>query len=125
MAGAFNIHRAWEDWLGIVIGALIGLSPWLAGQQDNQLVMWNVVILGAVVITLASMELTALQRWEEAAEMLCGFWLIASPFAFGYVETGTLASWHFALGALLIVLAMLELWQDWHRSDAEMAKFNQ
>lgn len=36
----FNTHRTWEDWFGIVLGVLIGLSPWLAGQTDNQVVMW-------------------------------------------------------------------------------------
>ena len=31
----FNTHRTWEDWFGIVLGVLIGLSPWLAGQTDK------------------------------------------------------------------------------------------
>ena len=122
MAGVFKFHRAWEDWLGLSIGALIAVSPWFAGQQDNQFAVWNAGIVGAVVIGLAVLELTALRRWEEAAQMLYGFWLLASPFAFGYVES-TLGALHFALGTMLIGLAMLELWQDWHRSDVEMAEY--
>ena len=36
MAGIrfFNVHRTWEDWLSIMLGVLIGFSPWLVGQQD-------------------------------------------------------------------------------------------
>jgi O-antigen/teichoic acid export membrane protein len=124
MAGIFSTHRNWEDWFGIILGALIGLAPWIAGQQDSQIIMWNAVLIGAAVIALASLELTALQRWEEVAELLCGFWLLASPFALGYAES-TLAAWHFSLGALLVLLAMTELWQDWHRSDVEMARHGQ
>jgi hypothetical protein len=53
------------------------LSPWLAGEQDNEAVMWNAVIVGALVIALAAQELSDLQRWEEVGEMVCGVWLIA------------------------------------------------
>jgi len=73
MAGIrlFNVHRTWEDWAGIVLGVLIGLSPWLAGQQDHQVVMWNAVLVGALVVALAALELGGLQRWEEAGEIAC------------------------------------------------------
>src|SRR5512140_1143652 len=112
MAGIrfFNVHHTWEDWIGIVLGVLIGLSPWFAGQTD-QLPMLNAFAVGAVVLLLAEMELVDLHRWEESLELLCGVWLIASPFMFGYVET-TLAIWHFALGGIVAVLAVIELWQD-------------
>ncbi len=115
-------HRSWEDWVGIVLGALIGLSPWLAGEQGSQAIMWNAIIVGVIVIGLSVLELTALQRWEEGLELLCGLWLIASPFIFGYTAPNALAPWHYGLGALVVLLALLELWQDWHRSDTEMAR---
>jgi hypothetical protein len=68
MAGIrfFGAHRTWEDWAGIVLGVLVGLSPWLAGQQNNQAVMWNAVLVGALVVALAALELGGPQRWEEA-----------------------------------------------------------
>ncbi len=127
MAGIsfFNIHRNWEDWLAMLVGVLIGLSPWLAGQQDNQVVMWNAIIVGALVIALAALELANLQRWEEAGEMACGMWLIASPFIFGYAGAGALRSWHFVLGAIVALLAAIELWQDWKLSDTELARHGQ
>jgi SPW repeat len=121
----FNIHRTWEDWLGMLLGVLIGLSPWLAGQQDNQLVMWNAVIVGALVIGLAALELASLQRWEEAGAIACGLWLIASPFVFGYAEAGALRYWHFGLGTAVALLAVLELWQDWRLSEKELAHHGQ
>ena len=33
-----DVHRHWQDWLGIALGVLIALSPWLAEQTDNQFV---------------------------------------------------------------------------------------
>ena len=34
----FEVHRHWQDRLGIALGVLIVLSLWLAGQTDNQVV---------------------------------------------------------------------------------------
>jgi hypothetical protein len=127
MAGIrfFNVHRNWEDWFGIGLGVLIGLSPWLAGQQDNQIVMWNAVLVGALVLSLAALEFVGLQRWEEAGAFALGLWLIASPFTFGYADAGVLRYWHFALGGLVTLLAMLELWQDWKLNDRDLAQHGQ
>ena len=120
-----KIHRSWEDWLGMLIGVLIGISPWLAEQQVDQAVMWNAVLVGALVLGLAQLEYVSLQRWEETGEIVLGLWLIASPFTFGYAETGALRYWHFILGAIVALLAALELWQDWRLSDKELAKHGQ
>ena len=127
MAGIrlFSIHRTWEDWAGIVLGVLVGLSPWLAGQQNDPVVMWNAVLIGALVVALAVLELGGLQRWEQAGAILCGLWLIASPFALGYAEVGTLGYWHFVLGSAIVLLAVLELWQDWKLSDDQLVQHGQ
>jgi hypothetical protein len=125
MAGIFKVHRTWEDWVGIALGVLIGFSPWLTGQQNDAVVSWNAVIVGALVLALAALELAGLRRWEEVCEVVCGLWLIASPFVFGYIGTGTLGYWHFVLGVLVVLLAAWELWQDWKLSDKELARHGQ
>lgn len=126
MAGIrfFKVHRNWEDWVGMLLGVMIGLSPWFAGQSE-QLPMLNAIAVGAVVLLLAEMELVDLRRWEESLALLCGLWLIASPFAFGYAEGGTLATWHFALGGIVVLLAVIELWQDWTLTDRQLVQHGQ
>ncbi len=118
----FKIHGSWEDWVSMLLGVVIGLSPWLADQQDHQAVMWNAILVGACVLVLAQLEYVSLQRWEEGCEIVLGLWLVASPFTFGYANAGTLRYWHFVLGAAVVVLAVLELWQDWKLSDKELAE---
>jgi hypothetical protein len=56
------------------------------------------------VFGLAQLEYVALQRWEEVAEILCGLWLIASPYIFGYADDGMLRYWHASLGGLVVLL---------------------
>ena len=120
MAGMLTRHRHWEDWLSMLLGVAIGLSPWLAGEQSNNVVMWNAVLVGVLVLAVAELEYVALRRWEEWCEIALGLWTVASPFVFGYADS-TLATLQYALGAGVIVLAALELWQDWRLSETQLA----
>ena len=126
MAGIrfFNMHRTWEDWFGMVLGLLIALSPWIVGRPEGELPMLNAIAVGAAVLLLAETELVDLHRWEESLALLCGLWLIVSPFVFGYAET-TLATWHFALGGIVALLAVIELWQDWTLTEQQLVQHGQ
>ena len=124
MAGIrlFNVHYIWEDCVSMALGALIVLTSWLIGDGSSQIVAVNTVMVGILVLALAASEFVDLRRWEESLETACGLWLIASPFIFGYADAGTLRYWHFVLGVAIVLLAMLELRQDWELSDAEIAR---
>ena len=115
-------HRNWEDWLSILLGLVIGLSPWLAADMGSQNMMLNAIIVGALVFFRGELEAANLHRWQEGGEIVLGSWLAASPFIFGYSTSGALRFWHFALGATVVVLAAIKLWQDWNLSDKELAE---
>jgi hypothetical protein len=127
-----NTHRTWEDWCGMLLGLLIALSPWFPAQQshelvaaDRSLVILNTITVGIVIFGLAQLQYVALQRWEEVAEILLGLWLIASPYIFGYSGDGLLRFWHSSLGGAVVLLAALQLWQDWDLSDQDLARHGQ
>jgi hypothetical protein len=126
MAGIrfFNVHRSWEDWVGMLLGVLIGISPLVAEEQHDQAVAWNAILVGALVLGLAQLTYAyvSLQRWEETGLVALGLWLMASPFTFDYAESGTLRYWHFMLGTLVALIAALELWQDRTLRDKELAR---
>ena len=128
----FNTHRTWEDWLGMLLGVLIVLSPWFPSQASHEIVdgdrsyvILNAFTVGIIVFGLAQLEYTALQRWEEVAGIVLGLWLIASPYMFGYSSDGMLRFYHSTLGSLVLLLAILQLWQDWDLSDQDMLKHGQ
>jgi hypothetical protein len=123
MAGIriFNVHYLWEDVLSMVLGAVIVLTSWAVADVVSQAVATNAVIVGLLVLALGASEFLDLHRWEEGLEAACGLWLIASPFIFGYADAGTLRYWHFILGAAVVLLAVLELRQDWKVSAAKLA----
>jgi hypothetical protein len=124
MAGIrlFNVHYVWEDCVSMGLGAVIVLTSWTVGDVGSQTVAINAVIVGILVLALGAAELLDLHRWEEGLETACGLWLIASPFIFGYADAGTLRYWHFVLGAAVVLLAVLELRQDWKLSSAELTR---
>lgn len=103
-------HRGWEDILAIILGGLMVISPFVAGYGEVMAVMLSAVIAGAVVVILGAMELSAPKRWEEVLMVIAGAWMMAAPYALGYA--GTLQSWHIALGAITVLLALFEIWQD-------------
>jgi hypothetical protein len=76
--------------------------------------------VGLIVMAFGILEIVRLHRLEEIALFACGLWLFVSPFTHGY--GGNLALIHTVLGALLTLLATLELWQDWGRTDRDMAR---
>jgi hypothetical protein len=120
----FNVHRSWEDWLGMLLGVMIVLSPWFAGRAAGELPVLNAIAVGAAVLLLAESELVDLHRWEETLELLCGLWLIASPFVFEYTWAA-LSTWHFVLGGIVALLAAIELWQDWTLTDQDLIQHGQ
>ena len=129
---SFRIHRTWEDWCGMLLGVLIALSPWFPTEQGHEavdagrsLVILNSVMVGIVVFGLAQLEYVLLRRWEEVAGILAGLWLILSPYFYGYHGDGLLRFWHSGLGALVVLLSTLQLWQDWELSDGDMLQHGQ
>jgi len=123
MAGIrlFNVHYGWEDCLSMALGAVIVLTSWLVGDGGSQIIAVNAAIVGLLVLALGASEVVDLRRWEESLETACGLWLIASPFVFGYADAGTLRYSHFVVGFAVVLLAVLELRQDWELSDDELA----
>jgi O-antigen/teichoic acid export membrane protein len=105
-------HRTWEDGVALMLGIMIGLSPWFYDEPAVPVVVLNSGLIGLAVLALAQLELIRLRRWEEIAQLACGIYLFASPFIFQYAHQHHLRLWHWALGAAVSILALFELWQD-------------
>ena len=111
-------HREWQDWVGVVLGVLILVSPFMVDERVSGLVTLNAVLLGLIVTIMSQFEIFGPTTWEEVVNGACGLWLLASPIVFRYVGGGQLRFWHFVLGALVVILAVFEIWQDRHKADA-------
>jgi len=114
-------HPAWGDWLGMALGALIVLTPSLTADAVDKTVQLNTAFIGLVILFFAFVERIQsaegaqepAREWEEVLEAFFGAWLIALPFVYGYSNSGSLRFWHFALGAIVVLLAVYELRRDY------------
>ena len=127
----FGTHRPWEDWVGMLLGVLIMVSPWFPMQASDAIdaershLILNSFVVGMLVLGLAQLEYVALHRWEEVASIVLGLWLIASPNIFGYSDDQALQLWHILLGGLVALIGALQLWQDWNLTEQDLAKHPQ
>jgi len=51
-----SVFRDWEEWINVVLGAWLAVSPWVLGVVSAA-ARWNFVIVGALVVALALYEL--------------------------------------------------------------------
>ena len=109
-----NQHRRWEDVVLMILGAAILVSPMFGDNTGNTTMVVTTAIAGAGIAILAGLEQLFPRRWEEFLALLCGVWVMISPFVLEY--GGALRAWHIGLGAAVAALAILELWQDRNRS---------
>jgi len=55
--------RPWEDeWVNLVLGAWLLVSPWLLGFSAVTALRWNAVLIGALIIVCAGWALSEEQR---------------------------------------------------------------
>lgn len=107
-----KVHRGWEDWFLIGLGGLLLLSPALVLGEMPPQVLYSALAVGVVVMAMALFEITLKGRWEEIIQFALGVWVAASVFVLDYGIVGDLRALHFAIGALVALMAAFEFWQD-------------
>ena len=54
--------QRWEEWINLLAGIWLFISPWLLKYSGTRNALWDAVIIGAVVVILAAWDLIAMQR---------------------------------------------------------------
>jgi hypothetical protein len=116
-----DTHPAWADWLGVALGALIVLTPSLTADAVDKAVQLTTTFIGLLILFTAFAERIQMsegaegpsREWEEVLEAVLGAGLIALPFVYGYSNAGSLRYWHFALGGIVMLLAIVDLRRDY------------
>lgn len=98
-------------WLTGLLGVLLGLAPFVLGYRDNTAAMWTSMILGAVVIVAALVEVLDVRKakWEWWVAGIAGILTIVAPFAFGFTAPMVALSTTIILGALIVILSGYEV----------------
>ncbi|MFQ5775324.1 MAG: SPW repeat protein [Kiloniellaceae bacterium] len=62
---ALLAFQAWEEWTNLALGAWLFVSPWVLGFSSSALLMWNAVIVGALVVVLAGLAIAPPQGTSQ------------------------------------------------------------
>lgn len=96
------------DVANLILGAILFFSPWMFGFEAGK-VSDNAYIAGIIIAVLAIAALSAFAVWEEWLNLIVGLWTLVSPWVLGFQGT-TAMRVHIVIGALVAILAAIELW---------------
>lgn len=60
-----SVFRDWEEWINVVAGGWLAISPWVLGIVSPA-ARWNFVIVGVLVVALALYELREMRSGTDA-----------------------------------------------------------
>ncbi len=79
----------WQDYLSMLVGLWIAVSPWVLGFADDfGMLTWNALAVGGGITILAAIDMDAPANWEEWAMIALGGWAAFSPWVLGFMTHG-------------------------------------
>jgi len=95
----------WQDFATLALGIWIALSPWILGFFDElPLATWNALVLGALIVVVAALDIDTPARWQAAASIVLGVWAATSPLALGFAAQRGASASMFAAGVAVVAL---------------------
>lgn len=110
--------KHWQDIANFIIGAWLFVSPWVLRLTADvpQAAVWNAYLVGAAIMVFAAAAVYLPRVWEEGLNLLCGVWMIISPWVLGFA-----ASTRDTLNAIVVgvLVTLLATWAVIHDKDFE------
>ena len=113
--------KRWQDWVILVLGLWLFVSPWILDYAQTT-AAWNAYVIGAGVVVFAAIAAYVPKAWEEVLNTLLGLWLVVSPFILGFTGMTRIALHTVVVGFLVTAFAVWAMLRDpkfyarWHRS---------
>jgi phosphoglycerol transferase MdoB-like AlkP superfamily enzyme len=98
----------WQDWLALVVGAWVFVSPWIFAVEIGSMAAWTAWVLGGLIVLVALWALAMPDfQWSEYIQILLGAALFVSPWVINFTDN-TNFTWSAWIAG--VVLAALSLW---------------
>ena len=99
--------RRWQDWINLILGVWLFLSPWLLAYTGASMAAsWNAWILGVALVVFSAIAVSMPQMWEEVINLLIGIWMIISPWVLSFSGTRSAETNAVIVGIIAIVLSV-------------------
>jgi hypothetical protein len=96
--------------LNIILGLWLIIAPWVLDYSSQNNAVWNQVVIGIAVATLATARVAAPEKFASLSwtNFVLGTWLVIAPFVLRYNDTTNTAAiyWNdIIVGVLILALA--------------------
>ena len=98
------MKRLWQDWVNLILGVLIFLSPWILGFSDISSGSWLAWIVGILLIVLSAWALSNPAAWIEWVNVILGVIVILSPWIGGIAAKGAGTTWTLVIAGIIIAV---------------------
>lgn len=111
--------RRWQDWLSLVLGIWLFVSPWVL-QLAHAIGRGSIdfFVTGVAVVVLAVLALNLRALWSEWVTFVLGLWLIGSPWLLGFAADRPAGINAVVVGALVAIAAVWVILRDTPRPGA-------
>jgi SPW repeat len=111
---SWRVGKSVQDWINLICGALLFVSPWALGFADNVMAAWTAWVGGVVIAVMGIAALVQFAEWEEWVALIAGVLMIIAPWVLGFAAT-TYAVWTcVVLGIVVAVASVSEIWMVHH-----------
>lgn len=100
-----EMDQLWEDWVNLILGVAVLVSPAFLAIDPNGAIAWNAYICGGVITLIAIFGLASPQQWEEWTNLVVGAWLFIAPFGMGFSQSNAGITM-MTLGILVVAFAI-------------------
>jgi uncharacterized membrane protein HdeD (DUF308 family) len=103
-----------QDWINLICGALLFVSPWALGFSGDPMVARTAWIGGVVIFVIGLVALMQFAEWEEWVALIVGALVIIAPWALGFAAIHG-AMWScVVLGVIVVLSSISEIWAVHH-----------
>ena len=103
----------WQDWVSLVLGVILFITPWIFGTAINGTRSWDAWILGiiGVVLALIALAMVSAATVTEWISVVLGIVVFISPWVFGFATLGAAAWPAWIIGVLFVIVNGWALYQ--------------
>lgn len=108
------------DVFNLILGSVLFAFPWVFGFTPGP-AAYNALACGLAIQFISAATLEAFAIWEEFLNLIIGLWLVMAPWVLGFQDTKAMTTVSVVVGAVVALLATLELWMRLFRIRPRLA----
>lgn len=93
--------QRWQDKVGVVLGVILFLLPWLAGFASATAAATSAWVIGVATVVFFGIAVARPGQWEEWVNLVLAVLLLLSPFVLGFTGMAAAAWSHWILAILI------------------------